>query len=78
DEHGYISREFHRRYRVPSTVNPAAISSALSTEGLLSIQAPVTESTKPEERSVPITRKEKHTPLQSPGTHLQHGVNCIN
>ncbi|XP_063292392.1 heat shock protein beta-6 [Pelobates fuscus] len=59
DEHGFISREFHRRYKIPSTVNPAALTSALSAEGLLSILAPVTDSSKPEERSVPITRKEK-------------------
>ncbi|XP_069597842.1 heat shock protein beta-6 [Ranitomeya imitator] len=57
DEHGFISREFHRRYKVPATVNPAAISSALSAEGLLSIQAPVTDSSKTEERSIPIARQ---------------------
>lgn len=59
DEHGFISREFHRRYKVPPTVNPAAITSALSAEGLLSIQAPVTDGTKTEERSIPIARKDK-------------------
>uniref|UniRef100_A0A8C5QVN6 SHSP domain-containing protein n=1 Tax=Leptobrachium leishanense TaxID=445787 RepID=A0A8C5QVN6_9ANUR len=59
DEHGFISREFHRRYKVPATVNPAALTSALSADGLLSILAPVTANTKPEERSVPITRKDK-------------------
>ncbi|XP_072011252.1 heat shock protein beta-6 [Engystomops pustulosus] len=59
DEHGFISREFHRRYKFPPTVNPAAITSALSAEGLLSIQAPVTDSTKAEERSIPIARKDK-------------------
>ncbi|KAM4651861.1 heat shock protein beta-6 [Discoglossus pictus] len=59
DEHGYISREFHRRYKIPSTVNPAAITSALSADGLLSVQAPVTDTTKPEERCVPISKQEK-------------------
>ncbi|NP_001086479.1 heat shock protein family B (small) member 6 L homeolog [Xenopus laevis] len=59
DEHGFISREFHRRYKIPPTVNPGAISSALSAEGLLSIQAPVTASGKQEERSIPIARKDK-------------------
>ncbi|XP_069803114.1 heat shock protein beta-6 [Dendropsophus ebraccatus] len=57
DEHGFISREFHRRYKLPPTVNPGGLTSALSAEGLLSIQAPVTDSTKAEERSVPIARK---------------------
>ncbi|KAG8433661.1 hypothetical protein GDO86_012129 [Hymenochirus boettgeri] len=59
DEHGYISREFHRRYKIPSSVNPAALTSALSADGLLSIHAPVIDSGKQEERSIPITRKEK-------------------
>nr|XP_010948414.1 PREDICTED: LOW QUALITY PROTEIN: heat shock protein beta-6 [Camelus bactrianus] len=37
--HGYVSREFHRRYRLPPGVDPAAVTSALSPEGVLSIQA---------------------------------------
>ncbi|KAG9482826.1 heat shock protein beta-6 [Eleutherodactylus coqui] len=59
DEHGFISREFHRRYKIPPTVNPAVVTSALSAEGLLSIQAPTTEGTKTEERNIPIARKEQ-------------------
>ncbi|XP_003420799.1 heat shock protein beta-6 [Loxodonta africana] len=39
DEHGYIAREFHRRYRLPPGVDPAAVTSALSPEGVLSVQA---------------------------------------
>ncbi|KAL0610199.1 Heat shock protein beta-6 [Plecturocebus cupreus] len=39
DEHGFVSREFHRRYRLPPGVDPAAVTSALSPEGVLSIQA---------------------------------------
>lgn len=34
-----MSREFHRRYRLPTGVDPAAVTSALSPEGVLSIQA---------------------------------------
>ncbi|CAI9589669.1 unnamed protein product [Staurois parvus] len=59
DEHGFISREFHRRYKMPATVNPASITSALAADGLLSIQAPVIDTAKAEERSIPIARKEK-------------------
>ncbi|XP_053308107.1 heat shock protein beta-6 [Spea bombifrons] len=59
DEHGFISREFHRRYKIPSTVKPEAITSALSADGLLSIHAPVVEAIKSEERSVPIAREKK-------------------
>lgn len=39
DEHGFIAREFHRRYRLPPGVDPNAVTSALSPEGVLSIQA---------------------------------------
>lgn len=39
DEHGFVAREFHRRYRLPSGVDPASVTSALSPEGVLSIQA---------------------------------------
>ncbi|KAM9298869.1 heat shock protein beta-6 [Gastrophryne carolinensis] len=59
DEHGFISREFHRRYKIPASVNPASITSALSTDGLLSIQAPVAAIGQSEERSIPIARKDQ-------------------
>jgi len=40
DEHGYISRQFTRRYKVPDNVDPNAITSSLSSDGVLSIGAP--------------------------------------
>jgi len=40
DEHGYISRQFTRRYKVPDNVDPAAITSTLSSDGVLSVGAP--------------------------------------
>ncbi|XP_018427455.1 PREDICTED: heat shock protein beta-6, partial [Nanorana parkeri] len=57
DEHGFISREFHRRYKLPATVNPSSLTSALAADGLLSILAPVTDTATAEERSIPIARK---------------------
>ncbi|XP_042296540.1 heat shock protein beta-6 [Sceloporus undulatus] len=59
DEHGYISREFHRRYMIPKGVDPAAITSALSPDGVLSITAPTAQAAITQERSIPITRQEK-------------------
>ncbi|XP_030068620.1 heat shock protein beta-6 [Microcaecilia unicolor] len=59
DEHGFISREFHRRYMIPKVVNPSAITSALSPDGVLSITAPTTPAAKPEERTIPITCTDK-------------------
>jgi len=40
DEHGYISRQFTRRYKVPDNVDSASITSVLSLDGVLSIGAP--------------------------------------
>lgn len=40
DEHGFISRQFTRRYKVPDNVDPDTISSTLSSDGVLSVGAP--------------------------------------
>lgn len=40
DEHGFISRQFTRRYKVPDDVDTAAIASTLSSDGVLSVGAP--------------------------------------
>lgn len=62
DDHGYISREFHRRYRLPSSVDQSAISCSLSADGLLTLSGPKvnggSESGR-SERSIPVTRDEK-------------------
>nr|ABE57140.1 heat shock protein Hsp19.5 [Liriomyza sativae] len=41
DEHGYISRQFSRRYLLPENVNSEAISSQLSSDGVLTVCAPL-------------------------------------
>lgn len=40
DEHGFISRQFTRRYKLPDNVDAAAITSTLSSDGVLSFGAP--------------------------------------
>ncbi|XKL62730.1 hypothetical protein PGB90_002563 [Kerria lacca] len=40
DEYGFISREFSRKYKLPSNVKREAITSTVSSDGLLSIVAP--------------------------------------
>ncbi|XP_038622827.1 heat shock protein beta-6 [Tachyglossus aculeatus] len=40
DEHGFITREFHRRYRLPAGVDGTRVTSALSPEGILAIEGP--------------------------------------
>uniref|UniRef100_A0A8D0GJD8 Heat shock protein family B (small) member 6 n=1 Tax=Sphenodon punctatus TaxID=8508 RepID=A0A8D0GJD8_SPHPU len=59
DEHGYISREFHRRYMIPKEVDAAALTSALSPDGVLSITAPTNQGAQPQERTIPISRQDK-------------------
>ncbi|CAG4962236.1 unnamed protein product [Colias eurytheme] len=54
DEHGYISRQFKRRYLLPEGCNPEMVESKLSSDGVLTIMAPKTSGEKGE-RSVPIT-----------------------
>ncbi|XP_063225352.1 alpha-crystallin B chain-like [Bacillus rossius redtenbacheri] len=65
DEHGYITREFQRRYTLPDGVDPAAVTSTLSSDGVLSIAAPKQEALKGGERVVPIAHTNapavKHT-----------------
>ncbi|XP_066998230.1 alpha-crystallin A chain [Anabrus simplex] len=40
DEHGFISRQFQRRYVLPEDVDAENVVSKLSSDGILSIQAP--------------------------------------
>ncbi|XP_053474131.1 crystallin, alpha B, b [Ictalurus furcatus] len=58
DDHGFISREFLRKYRVPSGVDPASITSSISSDGVLTITAPRKASDAPE-RFISITREDK-------------------
>lgn len=41
DEHGFISRCFTRKYKLPIGVSPQAIASSLSPEGVLSVDVPL-------------------------------------
>ncbi|XP_023354646.1 alpha-crystallin A chain [Sarcophilus harrisii] len=64
DDHGYISREFHRRYRLPSNVDQASISCSLSADGMLTFSGPKIHSnmdTSHSDRSIPVSREEKPT-----------------
>ncbi|XP_036136161.1 heat shock protein beta-1 [Molossus molossus] len=52
DEHGYISRCFTRKYTLPPGVDPTLVSSSLSPEGTLTVEAPMP---KPANQSAEIT-----------------------
>ncbi|XP_045780130.1 protein lethal(2)essential for life-like [Maniola jurtina] len=56
DEHGYISRQFTRKYALPEGCNPETVESRLSSDGVLSIIAPKVAPALKNERSVPIAQ----------------------
>ncbi|XP_008575832.1 PREDICTED: alpha-crystallin B chain isoform X2 [Galeopterus variegatus] len=65
DEHGFISREFHRKYRVPADVDPLAITSSLSSDGVLTVNGPRKQAPG-SERTIPIIREEKPAVTAAP------------
>ncbi|CAG9796129.1 unnamed protein product [Diatraea saccharalis] len=57
DEHGYVSRQFTRRYALPKGVAPERVESHLSSDGVLTIKAPLeAPALQANERPVPIAR----------------------
>ncbi|XP_045772580.1 protein lethal(2)essential for life-like [Maniola jurtina] len=73
DQHGYISRQFVRRYALPEGTLPETVESKLSSDGVLTITAPikVPEAIKGE-RKVPIAQTgpvRKEIKDQSEGTN---------
>ncbi|XP_040191015.1 alpha-crystallin A chain [Rana temporaria] len=68
DDHGYISREFHRRYRLPSNLDQSSISCSLSADGILTFSGPKMMSnlvSSHSERPIPVSREEKPTSAPS-------------
>ncbi|RWS10191.1 hypothetical protein B4U79_14046 [Dinothrombium tinctorium] len=56
DEHGYVKREFTRRYTIPEGVETEHMNSSLDSEGTLTITAPRKKlKTESNERVIPIT-----------------------
>jgi len=56
DDYGFVSRQFSRKYLIPQDIDPLSITSTLSPEGILTIQAPKKQpELKEGERVVPIT-----------------------
>ncbi|KAL2729531.1 hypothetical protein V1478_005821 [Vespula squamosa] len=55
DEHGFISRQFVRKYLLPNQADADKVSSNISTDGILTIMAPLKESLeKPNEKKIKI------------------------
>lgn len=67
DEHGFISREFSRRYLLPKDIEPEKIKSSLGPDGVLRVEAPkkiVEQLESGNERVVPITMTETPAAVQ--------------
>ncbi|XP_046974216.1 protein lethal(2)essential for life-like [Vanessa cardui] len=54
DEHGFISRQFVRKYALPKGCNPDTVESRLSSDGVLTVVAPRQTSASKNEKTVPI------------------------
>ncbi|KAM4795301.1 alpha-crystallin A chain [Rhinophrynus dorsalis] len=68
DDHGYISREFHRRYRLPTNLDQSLVSCSLSPDGILTFSGPKLLSSldsSHSDRPIPISREEKPTSVPS-------------
>ncbi|XP_075421003.1 heat shock protein beta-1 [Tenrec ecaudatus] len=56
DEHGFISRCFTRKYSLPPGVDPTLVSSSLSPEGTLTVEAPMPKpAIQSAEVTIPVT-----------------------
>lgn len=56
DEHGFISRQFTRRYILPENCEPGTVESKLSSDGVLTVVAPKVSPCAKNERAVPISQ----------------------
>ncbi|XP_035514179.1 heat shock protein 67B1 [Morone saxatilis] len=54
DEHGFIARCFTRKYRLPAEIDATKIESTLSVDGILTVEAPVPETSVPAAIIIPI------------------------
>ncbi|XP_072302785.1 heat shock protein beta-1 [Eucyclogobius newberryi] len=56
DEHGFVSRCFTRKYTLPSSANVEKVTSSLSPEGVLTVEAPLARpALESSETTIPVT-----------------------
>uniref|UniRef100_A0A3Q3IN59 SHSP domain-containing protein n=1 Tax=Monopterus albus TaxID=43700 RepID=A0A3Q3IN59_MONAL len=75
DEHGFIARCFTRKYRLPAETDASKISSTLTVDGILTVEASVPEASVPAAIIIPIKvemeadgKEEKHEKEETPET----------
>ncbi|KAK0043193.1 heat shock protein Hsp-12.2-like [Biomphalaria glabrata] len=57
DNHGYVSREITRIYKLPENVDPSSISSTMNAHGILNIKVQKKALEEPKETPIPVTFK---------------------
>jgi crystallin alpha B len=74
DEHGFISRQFQRRYKLPSACKLNTVKSSLSSDGVLTVTASMKPLALPaaKERIVPIIQT--NAPAMKEGTQNDEKV----
>lgn len=66
DEHGFISRQFTRRYALPDNVKPDTVNCSLSSDGFLVLAAPLAIEENKDERPIPIMMSGKPAMVDGP------------
>ncbi|XP_071753735.2 uncharacterized protein LOC139910369 [Centroberyx gerrardi] len=61
DEHGFIGRCFTRKYRLPVGIDVTKFTSTLSVDGVLSVEAPLPDSSIPADIIIPIKVEKEST-----------------
>ncbi|KAL1138687.1 hypothetical protein AAG570_008749 [Ranatra chinensis] len=59
DEHGFVSRQFTRRYKLPKDIDSKALTSKLSSDGVLQLEAPKKTPSHSNTREIPIVHTNK-------------------
>ncbi|GAB6026481.1 hypothetical protein CHUAL_012907 [Chamberlinius hualienensis] len=62
DDHGWVAREFSRRYLVPENVDPESIISSLTRDGIICVEAPRKRPETPQanERVIPVMKVDEN------------------
>ncbi|XP_034728178.1 heat shock protein 67B1 [Etheostoma cragini] len=85
DEHGFIARCFSRKYRLPAEIDATKIVATLSVDGILSVEAPISETAIPNAIIIPIKveldvtgeKMEKEAPNTEPGSCREPETPCF-
>ena len=71
DEHGWISREFVRKYQIPENCDMDQVSSSISSDGVLTVLAP-------RKNSLEDKENERVIPIQYTGQPALKDASCVS